>query len=785
MRTLARLQTGKVSSVIVLIVSLVVLGALFGLLPKSSGETAPSMAAPDSAESSKVTALLKEFPDADRSAALVVFAHGAAVSDSSSNGGGPSSSASLVPLPKLTSDEQTAIADRAAALAEKSTTPQAVRPQISDDGSAALIVVPVDGESTTDGVVDQAAELRDIARADLPDGLRVWLTGPVGFQADTANSFAGADLRLLLITAGVVALLLIITYRSPVLWLVPLTVVALGDGLARFVVAAVAKQFDIPVDASILGILSVLVFGAGTNYALLLIARYREELLIEPDPRVAMRTAVSSAGPAILASGSTVALSLLMLLFASLAGNRALGIACAIGIAIALAMTLLVLPAALVVCRRGLFWPFIPRFAPQHAGAAEAGAGTAEPVTSSPDPGAASTLTASGAAVAPGASAPPARADAGHTVWARIGRAVAHRPAAVAGIAVLLVAFLALGLLGSRIGLTQTGKLIGEPESVQGEWILSAHFDQGSGQATVLAKDAVAEEAAELATSVDGVDSARPGDSAEGYTRIDVSLAGDPQSAEVFDGVRALRSAYADADGDLRDTLVGGIDANALDQETAAASDRGLIIPLILAVVFLILLLLLRSLVAPIILILSVVATYLASLGAGNWLFQNVLGFPAFDTSVVLYSFLFLVALGVDYNIFLATRAREERVHLGAREGMREALTRTGGVITSAGILLAAVFVVLGVLPVVALAQIGTIVCIGVLLDTLVVRTLLVPAIAFLLGERFWWPSHRHAHRAPAGEPGEGGVGSDPTGSDIGAGSASATPAATAIEERG
>ncbi|TPW77774.1 MMPL family transporter [Schumannella soli] len=741
MRTLARLQTGKVSSVIVLVVSLVVLGALFGLLPKSSGETAPSMAAPDSAESSKVTALLKKFPDADRSTALIVFAHGSAPKLR-----GDPTTADLQVWPELTAAEQTAIADRAAALAEKSPTPQAVRPQLSDDGSAALIVVPVDGESTTDGVVDQAAELRSIARADLPDGLRVWLTGPVGFQADTANSFAGADLRLLLITAAVVALLLIITYRSPVLWLVPLIVVALGDGLARFVVAAVAAQFDIPVDASILGILSVLVFGAGTNYALLLIARYREELLVEPDPRAAMRTAVTSAGPAILASGSTVALSLLMLLFASLAGNRALGIACAIGIAIALAMTLLVLPAALVVCRRGLFWPFIPRVAPQRAGAepaeATSASAKADAAASRPDTGPAST------------PAPPARADAGHTVWARIGRAVAHRPAVIGGVAVLLVAFLALGLLGSRIGLTQTGKLIGDPESVQGERMLSVAFDQGGGQATVLAKTAVAAEAAELATGVDGVESARPGDSAVGYTRIDVTLAGDPQSAEVFDGIRALRSTYADADGQLRDTLVGGIDANALDQETAAADDRALIIPLILAVVFLILLLLLRSLVAPIILILSVVATYLASLGAGNWLFQHVLGFPAFDTSVVLYSFLFLVALGVDYNIFLSTRAREERVHLGAREGMREALTRTGGVITSAGILLAAVFVVLGVLPVVALAQIGTIVCIGVLLDTLVVRTLLVPAIAFLLGERFWWPSHRHAHRAPAGERG-------------------------------
>ncbi|TPW76798.1 MMPL family transporter [Schumannella sp. 10F1B-5-1] len=720
MRTLARLQTGRVSSIVVLVAALVVLGTLFALLPKSSGETAPSMSAPDSAESSQVAALLEQFPDADQSTALVLFSRGDAPATDSDTSG---SSSSLALRPKLTDADIAAIAGRATALAEESSAPQAVRPQFSDDDTVALLVVPVDGEATTDGVVEQADALRELARTDLPDGLKVWLTGPVGFQADTANSFAGADLRLLLITAGVVALLLIVTYRSPVLWLVPLTVVALGDGLARFVVSAVAEAADIPVDASILGILSVLVFGAGTNYALLLIARYREELLIEPDPRAAMRTTVSGAGPAILASGSTVALSLLMLLFASLAGNRALGIACAIGIAIALAMTLLVLPAALVVCRRGLFWPFIPRVVtPTLGGSGETG----------------------------GSGAPARRADAGHTVWARIGGLVARRPARVGAVAVLLVAFLALGLLGSRIGLSQTDKLIGDPESVRGERLLSLAFDQGGGQATILAKDAVADDAAELASSVDGVASARPGESAGGWTRIDVTLAGEPQSDEVFTGIRDLRAAYADADGALHDTLVGGVDANALDQDAAAAADRALLIPLILGVVFVILLLLLRSLVAPILLILSVVATFLASLGAGNWLFQHVLGFAAFDTSVVLYSFLFLVALGVDYNIFLSTRAREERAHLGAREGMREALTRTGGVITSAGILLAAVFVVLGVLPVVALAQIGTIVCIGVLLDTLVVRTLLVPALAFLLGERFWWPSRRHAHRSEA-----------------------------------
>ncbi|WP_424186432.1 MMPL family transporter [Actinokineospora sp. G85] len=681
MRFLGRVQTGRISAVVLLVAAFAVVGALFALLPTSSGDTVPAQGGPASAESSRAAEVLGRFPGADQTSALVLFA-------------APEGTA-------LTPAHQAAITARAAALAAASSTPRAVRPQVSADGTAALVVVPVAAESGAGGIAEQADALRRTAAEGLPDGLRTWLTGPVGFQADTANSFAGADVRLLLITAGVVALLLIITYRSPVLWLVPLAVVAVADGLARFVVAAVADAFDIPVDASILGILSVLVFGAGTNYALLLIARYREELLVEPDPRAAMRTAVSGAGPAILASGGTVALSLLVLVFASLEGNRALGVACAIGVAIALVMALGVLPAAIVVCGRGLFWPFVPRVR----------------------------------------SGPVELAES-HRVWVRIGSAVRRGPVRFVAASVLLVAFLSLGLSGASVGLTQTEQLLGEPEAVQGAERLSAAFPgQFGGQTSVVAPAAVAEEAASVAGGVGGVASARTGASANGWTRVDVVLSGAPQSDEAFDAIRGLRAAYAERPGHLRDALVGGADAAALDQDDAATRDRAVIIPLILVVVFGVLLVLLRSLVAPLILIASVVATYVASLGAGNWLFQHVFGFAAFDTRVLLYAFLFLVALGVDYNIFLATRAREERERLGAVEGMREALTRTGSVITSAGVLLAAVFVVLGVLPVVALAQIGAIVCIGVLLDTLVVRTLLVPALAFLLGDRFWWPA--------------------------------------------
>jgi RND superfamily putative drug exporter len=668
--------------------AVIAIAALFALLPKSAADSYPPSGLPDSSDAAQVTALLADFPSADTTAGILVWSRddGLLLSDA----------------------DKAAITANAATLAEQSIAPQAVAPQFSDDGLAALVAVPLDAAEAETDVTATATELRADAAADLPDGLTARLTGPVGFQADISNAFAGADFRLLLVTVIVVAILLIITYRSPVLWIVPLAVVGLADGLARIVVTALAEPLGITIDASIGGILSVLVFGAGTNYALLLVARYREELTREQNRHRAMLTAVTSAGPAIAASGGTVALSLLTLLFAQLAGNRALGFACAIGVVIAILFALLVLPAALVVCGRGLFWPFVPR----------AVAATDE------------------------TSAHPHAAPK-QGVWMRLGRGVARRPATVAIVATLGIGVLALGLSGYRVGLSQTDQLLGDPESVAAQEVIDSSFSAGlTAQTIVLTPDDAVEQATTIAQGVDGVESVRPGESSGGLTRLDVTLEGEPESDAAFATVDGLRDAYASEGGDVSQTLVGGSDATALDTNTASAADQALIIPLILAIVFTILALLLRSLVAPVLLIASVLATFFASLGASNVLFQNLLGFPAFDSNVILFAFLFLVALGVDYNIFLTTRAREETVGHGTREGMIRALSSTGGVITSAGILLAAVFAVLGVLPVVALTQIGVIVCIGVLLDTLVVRTVLVPALVFLTGDRFWWPSH-------------------------------------------
>jgi RND superfamily putative drug exporter len=677
----------------------VAIALLFGLLPQGSSDSYPPSGLPDSSEAAQVSALLEEFPSADSTTAIVVFSRDGA---------------------ELTQADRDAVTASASTLAEASIAPQAVMPRFSDDGTAAIVAVPLDATTAESDIEATATSIRTDAQEGLPDGLTALLTGSVGFQADIGDAFAGADFRLLLVTVIVVAVLLIITYRSPVLWIVPLAVVGIADGLARVVVTSLAQPLGITIDASIGGILSVLVFGAGTNYALLLVARYREELTRVENRHRAMLTAVTSAGPAIAASGGTVALSLLTLLLAQLAGNRAPGFACAIGVVIAIVFALLVLPAALVVCGRGLFWPFIPRV---HAAAEHPHAEHHADHLHAEHP----------------------HAEHKPSFWTRLGRAVRRRPAVVAVVATLGIGVLALGLTGVKVGLSQTDQLIGDPDSVIAQRIVDDAFSAGlTGQTIVLTPDDTVTEATAIAEDVDGVETVRPGESSGGLTRLDLTLAGEPQSDEAFRTITELRAAYAEAPDDASQSLVGGNDATALDENTAAAADQALIIPLILAIVFVILALLLRSLVAPVLLIASVLATFFASLGASNVLFQNLLGFPAFDSNVVLFAFLFLVALGVDYNIFLTTRAREEAASHGTREGMVRALSSTGGVITSAGILLAAVFAVLGVLPVVALTQIGVIVCVGVLLDTLVVRTVLVPALVFLTGDAFWWPSHPH-----------------------------------------
>ncbi|WP_250037824.1 MMPL family transporter [Paractinoplanes maris] len=620
----------------------------------------PTASLPSAAESTRVAELERRLPSGQVNPALIVFAKG---------DGTPLTAAELTTIETFGT------------------------PIVAPGKDAAIVSKPYPAGYSAEQIVDAVGQLRAQVRAEVPPGITAQVTGGAGFTADLADSFSGANTRLLIVTVVVVALLLLVTYRSPILWLVPLAVVGLADRLSGSVVAILSRHTDLAIDASTNGIITVLVFGAGTNYALLIISRYREELHTYEDRFEAMRQALKGAGPAVLASSGTVVLSLLTLLLASLGKNLALGVAGAAGIAIAAVFALVVLPPALLVCGRKLFWPFIP-----HVG--EAGVG----------------------------------AEKG--LWARIGRGVSRRPAIVAVAAVVVLAALGSGLVGTKLGFSQADQFRVEAEAVDGLETVSRYFPAGATDpATIMTTPDRSEEVLALVSKTPGVASARIGERTGDLASISAVLTAAPDTPEAYDTVRALRSNVHS-----EDALVGGSVAASLDDRDAARRDLTVIVPAVLIVVLLVLIGLLRALVAPVLLLVTVIASFGAALGAGSWLFRHVLDYPALDTGVPLLAFLFLVALGVDYNIFLVTRAKEETPRRGTRDGMVHALAVTGGVITSAGILLAAVFGVLGVLPVITLTQIGVIVGIGVLLDTLLVRTVLVPALATMCGDRFWWP---------------------------------------------
>ncbi|WP_243058366.1 MMPL family transporter [Nocardioides sp. SR21] len=562
----------------------------------------------------------------------------------------------------------------------------------SKDGTAVFTVIPIEG-GNADDIGEKVDALREDLRADAPDGVSVGVTGPAGIRADLGKVFDGADMRLLLATMLIVAVLLVITYRSPILWVIPLVVVGVAD---RFAVVAATQTLDavgLPWDGTTTGVLSVLVFGAGTDYALLLISRYRDELRSTESRHAAMAHALRRTSEAVIGSALTVFLAVLALVLSVVPSTRALGVACAVGIVVAATFALVVLPATLVLFGRWVFWPKVPHHGDQAAVDSD-------------------------------------------SFFHKVGQLVSRRPRAVLVSTILLLAVLASGLAGARFGLDEADQLLDRPEAVTAGERLAESYPAGNLEPTQVVTKASEDEIMPLVSGVGGVESARVTASGAGVTQLDVVLTAEPGSEEARSTVEDIRDAVAD----LPSTYVGGTEAESLDARTAAARDMLLILPIILGMVLLGLVIILRSLLGPVLLVLSVVGTYVAALGASWWIFTGVFGFEAIDVKIPLFAFLFLVALGVDYNLFLVTRAREEAEAHGSREGMLRALTVTGGVITSAGILLAAVFAVLGVLPLVALAQLGTIICVGVLLDTLVVRTMLVPAMAVLLGDRFWWP---------------------------------------------
>jgi RND superfamily putative drug exporter len=682
--------TGKKTAWVTLLIGLIFAGLAFGPLRAATVETAPTNGLPSDSETALVNAALETLPGSDATAAVLVYKSDTKFTDEQLTWlQGKFDPMAQMPVGGVNEKflEFTNL--------EIQGQPFVPPAQVSEDGKVAVVTVPLDQTDEVEVVAERAAELREIAKEEMPAGLEVYLTGPEGFQADLNNVFAGADFTLLLSTVIVVAVLLLVTYRSPVLWLVPLLVVGVADGMAGQLGRQVATLFGMVPDGSVTGILSVLVFGAGTNYALLLIARYREELLLNEDRYAAMRAAVRGAGPAILASGGTVTLALLTLTLADLGGNRTLGLVCATGIIIAMISALLVLPAALVVFGRGLFWPFVPKFGGENKSL--------------------------------------------KGLWGKLGKAVSKQPAVVSVFGVLVLIGLSLGASGIQVGLSSTEQFREKPEAVFGQEILAEAFPAGATTPTTIIVNLGSEnEAKAVAEKVAGVAEVTIGENNGEVVALSAVLDATAGSEEAYQSIRDLRVELANLTD--ANALVGGLDAEQLDVKSAYERDQMLVIPLILILVFLVLVLLLRSLLAPVLLLATVVGSFFAAMGASWLIFQNLLGLPALDLSVFLYAFLFLVALGVDYNIFLVSRAQEEAVKHGTREGMVRALSATGGVITSAGILLAAVFAVLGVLPLIALYQIGIIVCIGVLLDTLLVRTVIVPALAFMTGDKFWWP---------------------------------------------
>ncbi|MFF3458164.1 MMPL family transporter [Streptomyces sp. NPDC002730] len=607
-------------------------------------------------------------------------------------------------------------ADRAKAEADrKKLTPlvpggaiEAVTP--SKDGKALLLTVPV---PYSDEFSDTVNAARDVAGEDVPTDLRVKVAGPAGALQDTIDVFDELDGTLLLGSALVVALLLLLIYRSPVLWLVPLISVGFAAVLSQ-VATYLGGKAGLPVDAQSSGLLTVLVFGVGTDYALLLIARYREELTRNEDRHGAMQIALRRSGPAILASAGTIVIGLLCLLLADLNSSRSLGWVGAAGVLSGFLAMVTVLPALLVILGRWIFWPFVPRFGQTQR--------------------------------------------AGHSGWARVGAAVARRPRLSWLAATVVMGALALGATGISFGLTQSQMYTTTPDSVAGQRLVAAHYPGGeSAPADVIAK-APSEKALVAAVGrLDGIAEVQP----VAYSRdralvhVPVVLKDDPDTPAAERTVDRLRDTVHGIAG--ADALVGGTTASALDTQRAVSRDSKLVIPVVLAVVLLVLIALLRALVAPLVLLATVVLSYFGALGASSLLFGHAFDWAGVDHSLPLLGFVFLVALGIDYNIFLMTRVREEVRLLGHVHGVQSGLTSTGGVITSAGLVLAATFSILVSLPLVTTAELGVLVGLGVLLDTFLVRTVLVPALSLDIGKSMWWPGALHRLLRDGGPPQSGG----------------------------
>lgn len=569
-------------------------------------------------------------------------------------------------------------------------------PQRSPDGSAAIMQANVTGDGEAETILDPVDAVRERV-SDPGGGLEVKVTGPAGYAADQIKVFEGINGALLLAGLLLVLVLLALIYRSPVFLWIPLLAIIFAE-LATRALGYGLTEAGVTVNGQSSAILSILVLGVGTDYALLLVARYREELRHHEDKHEAMALALRTAGPAIFASGMTVIAALLCLTLADVNGTSGLGPIGALGVAVAMLAMLTLLPAWLLIWGRRAFWPRVPRFGTEGV-------------------------------------------DETHGTWRRVGDRVARSPRRVWIGTVALLLVLSLGLLNFDNGLTSGNGFRDDVEAVAGQELLALSFPSGANAPTdiVVPDPARAQPVSAAVSAAPGVDAVREVRRSADGVLLAAVLDPDPFSTEAFDLVPGIRAAAKRAGGD--ETVVGGGTAVEYDLRQAAARDNKVIVPVALVVVLLILILLLRALVAPIMLIATVILSFAASLGVGAIVFDVVFGFPGSDPSLPLFAFIFLVALGIDYNIFLMARVREETLRHGTREGMLRGLAVTGAVITSAGVVLAGVFSVLGVLPLVFLTEIGFVVAFGVLLDTFVVRSVLVPALTFEIGPKVWLPS--------------------------------------------
>ncbi len=674
-----------------------------------------------------------------------------------------------------------------------------VGPICSRDGKAAIITAYIKAEGEGERIVDPVKDWRDEI-TDPGGGLEVKITGGAGFSADAIEVFEGINGTLLLAALSLVIFLLIVIYRSPMFFLIPLASVIFAETLSRSIGYGVS-ELGVTINGQSSSIMSVLVLGAGTDYALLLVARYREELHRTVDKHEAMRTALASAGPAIFASAATVIAALLCLTIAKVNGTAGLGPIAAIGIACAALSMLTLLPALLTIFGRRAFWPFVPH-TPETAPSAD---GVSERARRSIVDGSGFGAFArvflaclliifppvlilvlinwllrrlSGRRIPSLIVGPLDKAiftpyeirrhrlehaaDVTHGFWARVGQRVAASPRRVMGGSIVILLVLCGGFAFFSTELTSEDSYRTEVESVEGQHLLDKSFPSGTTALT----DIVVPDRADVpavrrsVAQVDGVE-AVSGPVAEGPPGILVQgvLEPNPYSTEAFDLVDPIReAAHSVAPG----TLVGGPTAVEFDVRDAAGWDSIVIPPLILIVVLLILIALLRAVAAPLVLIGTVILSFLAALGVGYFVIDVIFGFPGSDPSMPLFAFVFLVALGVDYNIFLIARAREETIAHGSEQGILRALAVTGGVITSAGIVLAGTFSVLAVLPLTFLTELGFVVAFGVLLDTFLVRSVLVPSIALSLGDKFWWPSALSRPRDDTGGASPAGIEREP-----------------------